>query len=93
MLLISGSALPLQSRRAELISGALEITRETVNDDGCLYYKFSQDLETGEIISTELWRDREALDAHMAHDHTIKFFSRLDGVFAEPPVMTELEIN
>lgn len=93
MLLVSGSALPHDSHRGQLIAAALQIAKDTSDDDGCLYYNFSQDLETGAIISVELWRDRAALDAHMHHEHTIKFLSGLSGVFAQDPAMTELEIN
>jgi quinol monooxygenase YgiN len=93
MLLISGSAVPFPNRRADLIAAALEMTNETKGDDGCLYYKFSEDLESGAIIGVEIWRDQAALDAHMSHSHTKKFLDGLDGVFAEAPVMTQTEIK
>jgi quinol monooxygenase YgiN len=93
MLLISGSAVPIPERRGQLIAAALEIASETKSDEGCLFYQFSEDLETGAIIGVEIWRDQAALDAHMNHSHTQKFLTGLDGVFAEAPIMTQTEIK
>ena len=43
-----------------------EVTR--TEDDGCLTYFFHQGQDNPmEYVLYEQWRDREALDAHMAH--------------------------
>jgi quinol monooxygenase YgiN len=70
MLLIAGSAYPIPAERGRLIAAAREITAATQSDDGCLYYAFTASLEDDAILSTELWRDRGALEAHMHHAHT-----------------------
>jgi quinol monooxygenase YgiN len=39
-------------------------------EDGCFDYAYSVDLlDPGLVRVTEVWRDREALDAHFASDH------------------------
>jgi quinol monooxygenase YgiN len=93
MLLLTGTAIPLDSRRDALKVAAMQIANETQADDGCVFYQFSEDLETGAIIGVEIWRDREALAAHMQHNHTIHFLAGLIGAFASDPVMTETEIH
>ncbi len=47
-----------------------EVTR--AEDDGCLTYVFHQRQENSkEYVLYEQWRDREALDAHIAHLQTL----------------------
>ncbi len=48
---------------------ALRLTEVTrAEDDGCLTYIFHQERDNPkEYVLYEQWRDREALDAHIAH--------------------------
>lgn len=93
MLLIHGSAVPKPEHRDYLIEAAAKITRATQSDEGCLFYEFSISLDGRAINSVEIWRDREALDAHMSHPHTIEFMNGLGDIFVTPPTMTESKLN
>nr|WP_137677282.1 putative quinol monooxygenase [Parerythrobacter lutipelagi] len=45
----------------------IEASRE---EEGCVSYAYSEDVaEPGLIHVAEIWRDREALDAHFASEH------------------------
>jgi quinol monooxygenase YgiN len=93
MLLITGSARPTPGERDRLVAAARAISAATQDDVGCLHYAFTASLDDDSIVSTELWRDREALAAHMNHPHTQEFLRSLDGVLDGAPVMTEIELS
>ncbi|WP_432012176.1 putative quinol monooxygenase [Streptomyces cucumeris] len=89
MLIVLSRARATEGARDRLISAAMEMARESRGDSGCLSYAFAAALEDpSEITCTEIWRDRAALDAHMAHDHTSKFLSCVQGLTEGEPVMT-----
>jgi quinol monooxygenase YgiN len=92
MLLITGRARPFDVARDRLVAAALTISEATQDDDGCLSYTFAAALDSDEIVSVELWRDRAALEAHMSHAHTQRFLAALDGVLDGAPVMQETEL-
>lgn len=71
MLIVIGSAHALPGRREDLVSAARAIVAETRDDEGCESYGFYADLaDEDTILSLEIWRDQDALDAHMQHTHT-----------------------
>lgn len=89
MLIVVGSARALPGRRTELVAAAREIATATRSDEGCRSYGFYADLtDEDTILSLEIWRDQEALDAHMAHPHTREFLARVDGLLDGVPEMT-----
>ncbi len=92
MLLITGSARPAEGARDQVIAAARDMVEATRADEGCMYYAFTASLDDETILSTELWRDRMALEAHMKHDHTRHFLAGLDGALAGEPVMNEVEL-
>lgn len=85
--------MPRTEHRDHLIEAAGKIMKATLSDDGCLFYEFSISLDGSAINSVEIWRDREALNAHMSHPHTIEFMTGLGDIFETPPKMTESQIN
>lgn len=92
MLLITGSARPAPGAHNALVAAIREVSAATQADEGCLHYAFAASLDNDEIVSVELWRDQVALDAHMAHEHTRKFLSSIDGLLAGEPVMRQTDI-
>lgn len=92
MILITGSAHAVPGARERLIVAAREVAEATQNDPGCISYTFAASLTDDSIISIELWRDREALEAHLGHEHTRRFLAALDGLIAGAPVMSETEL-
>jgi quinol monooxygenase YgiN len=52
---------------------------------------FSADLEDDDrILGLEIWADRAAPNAHMAHDHTLVFLDVVPGLVAGEPAMSRL---
>ena len=93
MLIVIGRAQALDSHRADLASAAREMTAATRDDDGCQAYGFYADLaDENTILSLEIWRDQQALDAHMTHPHTRQFLARVTGLIDGTPAMTFHEV-
>ena len=89
MLIVLGSAAAAPGRRPELLDAARAVSAATRGDDGCVSYVFAADLEDPYVVvSVEVWRDRAALDAHLAHNHTGEFLTRVDGLLAGEPSMS-----
>ncbi|MGB3771631.1 MAG: putative quinol monooxygenase [Rhodococcus sp. (in: high G+C Gram-positive bacteria)] len=58
----------------EAMRGLAEKTRE---EDGCIeYHVFTSNAAPDTIVTTELWRDQAALDAHMASPHMADIMGR-----------------
>ncbi len=48
------------------------LVEETRREDGCLSYRFGEDLvEPGLIVVSEAWRDEDAVRAHLGAAHFI----------------------
>jgi quinol monooxygenase YgiN len=93
VLIVIGSARARADDREGLASAAREMAAATRCDDGCQAYGFYADLaDENTILSLEIWRDREALDAHMAHPHTQQFLTRAAGLIDGIPTMDFHEI-
>ena len=93
MLIVLSSATAAPGRRAELVAVARSMAAATRTDPGCLAYSFSADLEDDErILGLEIWQDRGALDAHMAHDHTARFLEAAPGLVSGEPVMSFYDV-
>ena len=89
MLIVLGSATAAPGRRDELVAAARTVAAATRGDRGCLAYSFAADVEDPDrILSIEIWADRDALDAHMGHDHTQAFLAVAPGLVAGEPVMS-----
>jgi quinol monooxygenase YgiN len=90
MLIVIGRAQAEPRRRAELAAAAHIMTTASAADDGCHHYGFYADLaDENAVIGIELWRDKEALDAHMTHGHTLSFLAELPVlIIGEPAIST-----
>ena len=94
MLIVVGSAQARASHREDLASAARDMAAATRGDDGCQAYGFYADLaDENTILSLEIWRDQEALDAHMAHPHTQQFLTRAAGLIDGTPAMAFHEVR
>ena len=93
MLIVIGSATAAPGRRDDLVAAARTIAAATRADRGCLAYSFAADVEDDDRIrSIEIWADRAALDAHLAHDHTAEFLRVAPGLVAGEPVMAFYDV-
>lgn len=89
MLIAIGSARARPARREDLVSAAREMTAATRDDDGCVSYGFYADLDDPEtVVSVEVWRDRQTLDAHMTHGHTDRFLGAVPDLVDGTPSMS-----
>lgn len=93
MLVILSSATAAPGRRDDLVTAAREMAAATRVDAGCVSYAFAADVEDPDrVLGIEVWADRAALDAHMAHDHTRAFLAVAPGLVASEPVMTFYDV-
>jgi quinol monooxygenase YgiN len=67
MLIVTGTFELDPSHRDEFLRGMEAAMRRSRAEDGCHEYTFAADpLEPWRVILSERWRDRAALDAHLA---------------------------
>jgi quinol monooxygenase YgiN len=70
MLVIAGTIRVPPANVAALRPHMLAMLAASRAEDGCLVYSYAEDIaEPGLIRVFEAWRDRAALDAHLATDH------------------------
>jgi quinol monooxygenase YgiN len=88
VIVVSGHARVRPEARQRLIEAIVAVSAATKQDDGCFAYEFGVDLTDDAVIrNTEVWRDQAALDAHMAHDHTVAFLAGIGDCLDGDPVM------
>jgi quinol monooxygenase YgiN len=93
VLIVISSASAAPDRRDELVAAARVVAAATRSDEGCSAYAFSADLEDPDrILGLEIWADRAALDAHLAHDHTQAFLAVVPGLVAGEPAMATYDV-
>ena len=74
MLVIAGSLEFDPDQRNVAVAAAIAMQKATVEEDGCLAYVMSADLERPEIIHIfEKWTSQEALEAHFRAPHMADF--------------------
>ncbi|OIJ68409.1 putative quinol monooxygenase [Streptomyces mangrovisoli] len=89
MLIVLTRARAVTGSRDRLVTAAVEMARDTRGAPGCVSYTFAADLEDPDVIvCTEVWADRAALDAHLAHPRTSTFLTRVDGLTEAVPEAT-----
>jgi quinol monooxygenase YgiN len=94
VLIVVGSARARAGHREDLASAAREMAAAAREDDGCQAYGFYADLaDENTILSLEIWRDQEALDAHTTHPHTQQFLNRTTGLMEGTPTMAFHEVR
>jgi quinol monooxygenase YgiN len=92
VLVVLSSATAAPGRRDELVAAARSVARATRDDRGCVSYGFYADVENPQrIVGVEIWTDRDALDAHMAHDHTADFLRVAPDLVTGEPEMQFLD--
>lgn len=56
-----------------------EMIEASQSEDGCIAYAYSEDvIELGLIHVTEMWRDREVLEAHFETEHLAEWRANWD---------------
>ncbi|GAA4049080.1 putative quinol monooxygenase [Parerythrobacter jejuensis] len=79
MLIILGTVRLPPENLYEARAAMQEMIEESRAEEGCVTYSYAEDvIEPGLVRVTEIWRDREALDAHFASDHLAEWRANWD---------------
>lgn len=79
MLMIIGTVRMPPENLNEARYAMQEMIEASLEEEGCQSYAYSEDvLEPGLIHVTEIWRDREALDAHFETEHLAEWRANWD---------------
>ncbi len=67
MVIVLGTFRVEPLERAEFLANRVALTQHSRAEDGCITYAFTADVvDPSVVILTERWRDRAALDVHLA---------------------------
>lgn len=89
MLIVIGEAEAAPDCREQMLEAVTAMADATKSDDGCERYGFYADVTRPDVLlSVEVWRDQESLDAHMNHAHTADFLAVVPNLVAGPPTMS-----
>lgn len=79
MLLIVGSVRMPAENLNEARYAMQEMIEASLEEEGCISYAYSEDvIEPGLVRVTEIWRDREALEAHFESEHLAEWRANWD---------------
>jgi len=82
------------SQAAALLAAANEMRAATLQEDGCVEYRFSfatDDVNT--MMVFEEWRDQDALTAHFVAPHMAVFQAALAGLVTGAPVVHKFAVS
>ena len=85
--------LPVQEGQVETAIAAIrEFMAVVAKEEGTLFYTLNRDPQNpGTLVFMERYRDKAALDAHMATPHFQAFFAKGMQLLTGPPEMTVME--
>jgi len=79
MLLVIGTIRMPAENLNEARYAMREMIEASLEEEGCEAYSYSEDvLEPGLVHVNEIWRDREALDAHFETEHLAEWRANWD---------------
>lgn len=82
MIVITGQIFTDQETLPDLYARLKAFEEPTRVEDGCIFYHMAmQDESEGIILATEGWRDREALNTHLALPQIAKLLSDFAGKY------------
>lgn len=82
------------SQAAALATAANEMRAATLQEDGCIEYRFSfptDDANT--MLVFEEWRDQDALTAHFAAPHMVVFQAAMAGFATGASVVNKFAVS
>lgn len=81
MIVIAGRVSLDPAQREAATAAAREMMAETRKEAGCISYTFSADLEEpGRFYIFEEWESEDALRAHFASPHMVRFQQAVGGL-------------
>jgi quinol monooxygenase YgiN len=88
MILVTAHVRIQPEHRDAVLAILVEVQTASRLDDGCESYGYFESIDEPHLFSAiEMWRDREALDAHLRTDHVRKLVDALGKYVAEPPAI------
>ena len=93
MILITGMAKLHAEHRDSALAAAAEMSTHSLTEHGCIDYRFwISSTDPNSFLLFELWRDRAALDAHLAAPQLSEFAAVLGGALDGGFDLTRYEI-
>jgi len=89
-IVVTATFVPHPGKREELLAALEEVIPLVHAEEGCELYSI-QEREDGLILMIEKWESAELLDAHGEGAPVVAFRGRLEGLLAEPVVVTRYE--
>lgn len=90
--LVTARLIVRPESREAFVEGARACIDATRREAGCLFYDLHESItEPGSFVYVEQWRDRAALDAHMAETHLRAFVGIALTCLAAPPVIEAVD--
>jgi quinol monooxygenase YgiN len=86
MILVTARVVIQPEHRDTVQAVLVEVQAASRLDDGCESYGYFESIDEPNVFSAiEMWRDREALDAHLRQPHIRKLVEALGTYTATPP--------
>ncbi|WP_419909597.1 putative quinol monooxygenase [Hoeflea sp.] len=80
MIIVTGTIELDQSDIAQAVEAARDVMRETATEEGCIVYRFYQDIEEPAFFRVyEEWDSQSHLDRHLKSAHVAAFNQQLRG--------------
>lgn len=93
MVVVAGHAPIHPAARRSVIQAAATMRSLTINEPGCITYRFSFALDAADdLLLIEAWVDRKALAQHLASPHFADFAQTLRSAIRGPASFTRYEI-
>lgn len=94
MIVIAGNVTVKPETRDQWMQVAMTMSRASEAEDGCVTYRFYQDLEDPDLMLLfEVWESEEALEAHFKTEHMAEYRSRIPDLVAGPSKLTRYEVS
>lgn len=93
MILVMGHFRLPPERLAEARPVMQRVVAETLREPGCIAYSYAEDLcDPGLIRVSEAWDSAEALAAHLASDHMLRWRTEREGLGLSDRDITRYEV-
>ena len=94
MIIVTARAQVRPDQRDAAISAAEDMRKQTLDEPGCIDYRFwSATDDPNAILIFEQWDERSALDTHLAAPHTAAFLSEIIAAVDGAPEVTWFEVS
>lgn len=81
-------------KRSEIEAALTKAAAASREEEGCLSYSFTRDLEDADrYVSVETWQDTASLDAHFGTPHLVELLSLAEQLLSGDPVITRYETS